>query len=645
MPITSKRSLKILLIPTLLLIFGNLPGRAASGEKVNYRELPFNNSLLQSIETTFCSKQQPSQKKILRYYDLIERRYGEVKQNLGSYYSQIKKHSKKKTKKKTKKKGEIKSYRILLKYIRQLQDLEDPVEFRLLAAKILHLDYALRINARKLATIEMLEKIPFSLRPKRIPLTAAPHGEASNLANPAGGFYSQKQLAALKARGEDISSLHPPKDSTFWVDHAISEIDVPRHYMTGQDPLHKGMEIIFPHQKAYFDKVRTTQSKPKLDIYIRRNGKKIRFKLKLGAEVYSETTCAALYTALGFSADITKYVSDFKVVLGDVDYLQFKRDWESYYSGYNPDKYIKEKGEDEEGHYIIFYEGVMEAKPDGLLRVGPWAYGTNGNGGRREVRGSLLFNMWVSNLDLKEAENNKLILRKIDGRTRFFNIQHDMGFAFGKTYMERPGSFMWDLVKKKTDEYVYMNFKGIVDNSLFHKVTFADARWMARLIARLSRRQITDAVDLGGWPKQVRGLLVEKLIARRNQLVTAFELEGEKTPEDETIGLMEFDRTLTTADGVVKNGNLKIYRFKNHPQYFGPRVNEFIAMILRGLRNTAVGSVVGVASSMRYLTLKPEWFDLDPKIVSKIILRMDRQIQRNPLPKSDKDSYLVQDTL
>lgn len=66
---------------------------------------------------------------------------------------------------------------------------------------------------------------------------------------------------------------------------------------------------------------------------------------------------------------------------------------------------------------------------------------------------------------------------------------------------------------------------------------------MVRLIARLTRKQIDDAVALGGWPLPLRQLLVEKLISRRNQMVEAFKLVGEKTPEGDTISLLKLTVT------------------------------------------------------------------------------------------------------
>lgn len=608
--------------------------------------LPFEDSLEHAIKKTFFTNGEPSPGKLRLFRQTIEKRFRQLKQNLQNYYLLKKKYPLDKARGKIMNKNDVRAYEILLQYIAQLEQLQDPVAFQRLALKALQLEYALRIEARKLASVELIEKIPFSFESRKIPLRKTPNGEAANLWDPVNGlFYSQEELTAIKGQGGDVSKLDPPADGSYWTRHDVSGIDVPHHYLTGQDPLHKGIEIIFPPNKAYYDGIRKTQSKPKIDLLYTYNGREYEFKIKLAAEVYSETTCAALYTALGFSADITKYVKDFKVVLGSTTPHEFKQEWESYYSGYDPDKYIKDSGKDSEGNYVVFYEGVLESKPKELIRAGAWAYGGNGSGGMREVRATLLFNMWVSNLDLKESENNKLVLRKMNGHYRHFHIQHDMGFSFGKTYMERPGAFSWNLVDKKTADAVYMNFNCLVDNSLFDHVTYADARWMVRLIAQLSRRQIRDAVDLGGWPQPLRQLLVEKLISRRNQLVEAFGLEGESLPGGRSIEYMPFNRHLTTPDGVVKNGNLTVYRFKDHPQYFGPRVNEFIALILKGLRNGAVDSLVNMAASMRYIVLDPEDFGIDEPIISKIILRMDREIETNPFPTSESDSYLVKDTM
>ncbi|MCP5048403.1 MAG: hypothetical protein GY940_14635, partial [bacterium] len=266
--------------------------------------------------------------------------------------------------------------------------------------------------------------------------------------------------------------------------------------------------------------------------------------------------------------------------------------------------------------------------------------------GLREVRGLLVFNMWVSNIDLNESENNKLIVRKINHKDQFYHIQHDMGFAFGKTYVERPGEFKWDLATEKDNDYVYLSYRCFQKNSGFNHITYADARWITRLIAQLGRKQIRAAVELGGWPESMGKLLVEKLTARRNQLVDIFGLTGEVLPNGKPIILIPFNRRLTTADGVVKLGVLKKNELPGYTQYFGPRIKELIPLILRHIRNTAVDVVVGGLSAIRYLKVDPkEFLGGDVPMISRILVRIKREIERNPKPTGANDTFLVQDTM
>lgn len=641
------RQLSLLGIMIILFLY---PAAASPGTGKGTEKLPFNTQLKQLIKKTFYKGPHISREKIAAYRRGIERRYRQIENNLKNFYHLEKNVSLKAATNKIAKKGDIKAYKILLAYIDRLKVTGDPAAFSTLALKVLDLDDALKITGKRLESSMMLGRLAESLKSRKIPIHGAPFGEASNLLDPVSGlFFSQYQLARMKKKGLDISRLNPPADSTFHRPHDIAAVDVKTYYRNGRDPLHKGLNIVFPaDNKAYYDKVRRTQTKPKIDVYIRdpHTGKKIPLKLKIGAEMHSEITAASLYAALGFSVDISKYVREFKLVLGDVTPFEFRRDWNSYYSRYDIGQYIKNQGKDPEGHYIVFQEGLLEAKPKGLLRVGRWGYGKNGHAGLREVRGTFIFNMWVGNIDLHESENNKLILRKTGDQYRFFHLQHDMGFAFGWAYIERPGEFRWTLLKKKTDRHVYLNYRSFQTNSGFKHITFADARWMTRLIAQLSREQIRAAVELGAWPDAMGKLLVEKLIARRNQLVEAFGLEGDILPNGKRIALLPHNRLLTTADRVVVNGKLKKYVLPGYVQYFGPRMRELIPLLLRRLRNTAVDGLVDTISGVRYLEIDPEeWFDWDIDLITRIIVRVNREIELNPFPTGENDDYLVQDTM
>jgi hypothetical protein len=623
-------------------------------------KFPFSGELRLKIRKTFYKDFKISQKKIATYRNGILERLRQIEKNLEKVYRQLEGKSKKKAIKKIKDQGDVESYKILLKYIDRMSRTTDPVKFESLAYKVLDLDFALKMHGRRLQTGMMLQRLSESLKSRKIPIYNAPYGEAYNLQDPSNGlYYSQAQLARMKSRGVDISKFNPPTDSTFWQPHDIPALDLRTYYQKGRDPLHRGLKIAFPTDTVYYDEVRRTQTKPKIDVFFRdpRTGKKIKLKLKVGAEMHSEITASALYTALGFSVDISRYVRDIKLVLGDVTPQQFRVDWNTYYSRFNVDRYIKEEGKDENGHYIILHEGLLEAKPRGLQRVGRWSYGRNGHSGLREVRGTLVFDMWITNIDLHDSENNKLVLRKIktpgdkkenkkDPEYRFHHLQHDMGFAFGWAYIERPGEFKWDILKRKTDSHVYLNYRSFQVNPSFKHITYADGRWITRLIAQLSRKQIRDAVEMGGWPDGMGKLLVEKLISRRNQLVKAFDLEGEILPNGKTIEQIPFNRHVTTGDGQIVKGKLKKYIIPGYTQYFGPRFQELIGLIVVSLRNIAVDASVGAVGSMRYIDLSPEEIlGYKTELVTRVVLRMNREIEPNPFPTGLDDHYLVKDML
>ncbi len=57
--------------------------------------------------------------------------------------------------------------------------------------------------------------------------------------------------------------------------------------------------------------------------------------------------------------------------------------------------------------------------------------------------------------------------------------------------------------------------------------TWSDARWMARRIGALGRADLERAFAESGWPDFSQKLGVEKMLARRNDLIKAFDLEEE----------------------------------------------------------------------------------------------------------------------
>lgn len=598
---------------------------------------PFNEQIKLKIEENFLNNGIVDNSKLEKYKINIIKRKDEVYNIIKIYKEKYKEKSPKKVKKILKKEKILKYFDIILAYLKKIEETNDQKLKVDIAFKILEIDYALKVEGVHLGSKRKITFIKQSQKSWSIPFVSE-YEEASNLFDIIKQeYFTQTELEKKQSLGQDLSLLDPAQNNGFWIKRDIQSADLKTVTSQGQK-LFNGITIKFPGENVIFKKIRKTQSKPKLDVYGMIDGVKIKFKLKIGSEMHSEATSSTLFAAIGYTVDPSKYQRNIKMNLGKITPEEFIVEWNSYYSSYDINSYLSSKGKDENGdYYVTFIEGLYEYKPKGVLRVGPWAWGENGIKGNRAARAILVFNMWVSNLDLKEAENNKLIIRENgSGDFDFYHLQHDMGFAFGKVYREKPGSYEWDLVSKVTQSKIHFNFSNFQKNSGFKHVTYSDGKWMTRLIAGLSRKQIEDAVALGGWPKGIDKLLTEKLIARRNQLVDAFGLKNEYP-------ILDFDRYLTTKNGVVIKGKLIISEFDDYTQDFGNEFSEVIKPVTEGLRNFLIDQIATVTKKTDSFDIDPAEFGLDSAIISKIIFGVDRTINRNPYPTSDKDQYLVKD--
>jgi hypothetical protein len=90
--------------------------------------------------------------------------------------------------------------------------------------------------------------------------------------------------------------------------------------------------------------------------------------------------------------------------------------------------------------------------------------------------------------------------------------------------------------------------------------TYEDALWAMRRLLSLSRRDLTEIVQMAYFPKEVELLLVEKLIARRNSLQTLFKLESE-------FPVLNFDAKISSGEN-LKDGMLKLEEWPGYASRF-----------------------------------------------------------------------------
>lgn len=583
----------------------------------------------------------------------LQRRRHEVQANVARNEKMLKGKDDDKVAKKIRNNKTLFFYDLLLKWTNQLNqdpDLSFAAKAKLVR-NIIDLDLALKSDVAADNTIaEKLRHLQEFSQRFEINKTAAPLGEAINLVNPATGeYFTQAELARLKSEGVDLSTFDPPThNGVIEITGDVSQNSPQRRFAAGENRLHRGVEVVFPAKnEVTFKEVRNRQSRPKLTVIGEGpDGKMREYKLKLSMELHGEPTAAALSNALGIYSDLSRYVRRVKVHLGDTSFKKFKTEWSSYYKDENLERLILEQGSDNQGEFLVFMDGLLEPELDEeqLMRPGPWYWGGADHQYRREFRGLSIFNLWIHNTDLKEGENNKLILKaRPGGEFDTYYVQQDLGFVLGHYFRERPTDFAWTLVKEDGRDAVTFNYRNFQPNSGFRHVTWADARWMARKIGQLTRQQIVEAVKFGNWPNQApydyQSLYVEKLIERRNQLVKAFQLVGEQLPSGGRLELLPVDRAVEQRAVPSEKHGVPGYSVDFSPEVKSMVTDPLMEKIQRGLKSGAI-NLIGAVNS---ISLEPDWFGWDDGVIARVILNVNRTIVKNPSPKSYADAYIVRD--
>jgi hypothetical protein len=602
------------------------------------KNIPFNQEFSQKVESTFFENHVISAPKVNLYIQKLLKKRAELTVVLGN---QMRLAGEKDSAKISKEVSEHKFITALNIAVEKLQQINSENAWENIYAA-LDLEGAIRIEGPINAFSGMIRDARNFFKTWIVKKNALPQEEASNLYDPLKkDFLSTQDIQVLKASQKDLSVYDPDPRTTFWdKPKNISQIKMRDAAMGKTVRMYDDVKVKFPEVPVfYYDEVKHSDTKPKVDVYSKdADGKKEKYKLKFGGEIYADPTLAAITMALGFPADVTKHEKFIKLIFPKKKSVsEFKRDWEVYYKregAYRIEKYIKETGKTAEGlDYIVFSEGLIEAKPKKLIRLGGWAFGDNGNNATREVRGLSFIQMWLDNTDLKEFENNRLILKKTPQGYERFHIISDLGHALGSIYTEIPELYSSTMVGSQNAKEIGIRYRAFRPVAIKDTVTYDDARWAIRLIASLTRTQLEDVMDLAQWPKCIGEIYVEKMLMRRNDLVTNFDLEDEFS-------------LIPTSDDVKFENKCDVQELKNDYSTnfdfdLGFMAKPAVQAALRGLMDLARG---GISGSNR-LTLSHAELELQTSFISQIILNVKRDIEKNINPTSDSDLYLVKDHL
>jgi len=413
-----------------------------------------------------------------------------------------------------------------------------------------------------------------------------------------GHRLSSEETRLLKAEGFDLSRLNPGS-TEFWkrpVQGHVAQWDAKT---ANEYPL-SGEKIIYlaPRYRSKFS--------TKMTAYVWRNGRRHRFKVKLGMEVHPEIIVCRLRQHMGFFQDHMKHFPKLKMYLGDKSYPQWERDLQVKYGTEQLRRHVLRRGRDENSgeDWIVLRDVAIEARPISQVRVSAIDYGAYDGARSREVRSSALVYAFFAQGDHSTKNSREVLVQDEDGGYHVEHRMHDVGTALGRSpvLLRGPRDILnWPLTKNKPEEYdrnfVWADKDGNVSfiwNDYWHHyrdhsgATFADFKWAARLIASLTIGEITEAVIYAGIPAELVDSYVDHLTNMRNRAARAFWLK----PGEETVpgrGQVQADVSGPPTDLVRDDGYKVIKKGKIVGNYYP---NSTILPLLQETWFTKINSIL-----------------------------------------------------
>ncbi len=122
-------------------------------------------------------------------------------------------------------------------------------------------------------------------------------------------------------------------------------------------------------------------------------------------------------------------------------------------------------------------------------------------------------------------------------------------------FQEKINGFAWQIgrIFNEAVTFDYLFSDGFSD------VTYSDAKWIAARIAALTRAELAEAVARTELPSEVKALLLEKVVSRRNGLVQVFNLSDR---------FAALDVSSHMSQGNVQNGQLVRDDYSGYPFEF-----------------------------------------------------------------------------
>ncbi|MEM8953378.1 MAG: hypothetical protein AAGD22_04420 [Verrucomicrobiota bacterium] len=180
-------------------------------------------------------------------------------------------------------------------------------------------------------------------------------------------------------------------------------------------------------------------------------------------------------------------------------------------------------------NWIAFKESSIELNSDGFIRRSDGLRLSDLVASNdRVARGSFIFDMWVGNRDVKDANSDTFFPMTGPGDvTGHYEGRSDQGLTLG-SLMAAGDVNQFDVGQKFAKKGLFGENRFYVsiifEPETYDTVTWSDAKWMARHIAGINDADIRKAVSGSEWPDFAQEALSYRLINRRDQIAMLFDL-------------------------------------------------------------------------------------------------------------------------
>lgn len=173
----------------------------------------------------------------------------------------------------------------------------------------------------------------------------------------------------------------------------------------------------------------------------------------------------------------------------------------------------------------------LEARPENVERTDPWKWKENPFVGSSELQGLKIMQIFMTNNDLLDIQNEVLKVKGSRGVETQYIIS-DLGSTFGRFGNNNLPIFYrlgrradspqkWSkagFIKGAKNGRIVFATKGAKNRGLFKDITVADGRWLYRLLSQLNEQQLRDAFRAANYSPGEVDVLVRAAQRRINEL-------------------------------------------------------------------------------------------------------------------------------